>query len=148
MEEHTLLGVCGLYCGSCSHYKIAQPDGTAFLQIKRKEDPQYEECYGCRSKRTTKYCSDCDLRSCAEKRNLLHCGLCEEYPCANMKEFQLDGKPHHVVVLDNLEHLKRTTPEQWLLEQDKRWKCKCGTRYSWYEAICLNCGSRLPSYSK
>ena len=27
MEEFTLIGACGLYCGSCSHYKVSQPEG-------------------------------------------------------------------------------------------------------------------------
>jgi hypothetical protein len=148
MEIKNLLGVCGLYCGSCSHYKVSQPEGETFLKIKRKEDPLFEKCYGCRSKKTTTYCSDCDIRSCAETKNILHCGLCKSYPCEKIKEFQMDGKAHHVVVLDNLEHLKTTTPEKWLIEQEEIWKCKCGAKYSWYEATCLKCGSRLPSYSK
>ena len=148
MEEYTLLGACGLYCGSCSHYKVSQPEGRSFLNKKRAEDPLFEECHGCRSNYRTEYCNKCTIRICAERREVVHCGLCTDYPCRQIKEFQFDGKIHHIIIIDNLEHLKRNDPEQWLLEQEDRWKCKCGMKYSWYEDNCLQCGSRLSSYSK
>lgn len=34
MKKYILLGVCGLYCGSCSHYKVTQPEGRSFLYKK------------------------------------------------------------------------------------------------------------------
>ena len=42
--------------------------------------------------------------------------------------------------------LKKMDPHQWLEEQEKRWKCNCGTPFSWYEEYCNNCGSFLDSY--
>jgi hypothetical protein len=148
MQEYMLIGACGLYCGSCSHYKASQSEGKRFLDNKRAEDPLFEECHGCRSKRTTEYCSKCTIRTCTKSKGILHCGLCTDYPCKKIKDFQFDGKVHHIVIMDNLEHLKRCDPEQWLQEQESRWTCECGVKYSWYEERCSECGTRLSSYAR
>jgi len=148
MSTYALLGVCGLYCGSCNHYKAYQPEGKSLLEKIRTESPNFEECHGCRSDKMTTSCSNCTIKNCAANKGILHCGLCTDYPCDQIKKFQFDGRIHHIVILDNLEFLKRSDPEQWLLEQENRWTCKCGMKYSWYEDYCSRCSSRLPSYSK
>jgi len=36
---------------------------------------------------------------------------------------------------------------QWLLDQEKRWKCqKCGKSFSWYSNSCDSCGADLKEY--
>ena len=146
MEERQLLGVCGLYCGACDHYRAFLPDGRHLLEEAHRQGRELEMCQGCRSTILTKSCAQCTLKSCAEEKGVLHCGLCADYPCNQLKAFQHDGRLHHLVVLDNLEHLKLMEPDQWLAEQSRRWECRCGSHFSWYEEHCHNCGSSLASY--
>ena len=146
MNAETLLGVCGLYCGSCDHYRAGQPDGKPLLDKIRLSDPRFEVCEGCRSKKLTTSCANCAIRDCADTEGIKHCALCGEYPCDQLKAFQFDGRIHHIVVIDNLENLKRQGSERWLQEQENRWKCECGANFSWYEDHCRQCGRRLASY--
>lgn len=146
MDKNVLLGVCGLFCGACDHYRAYLPDGR-HLHAKRPAQKQVlEECHGCRSSVLTTSCRNCVIRECATVKGILHCGLCSEYPCPQLKAFQHDGRAHHVPVLDNLESLRRHGPAQWLSEQEQRWRCKCGHPFSWYEERCVQCGSRVASY--
>jgi hypothetical protein len=146
MEEFRLLGGCGLYCGACSHYRAFMPDSRHLLERVTADDPDFEECHGCRSDFLTDYCSKCSIRQCTSERGIAHCGLCPEYPCSLLKSFQHDGRVHHIVVLDSIENLKTRGPVQWLDEQNQRWECRCGQKFSWYEESCNRCGSPLPSY--
>ena len=146
MKEFQLLGACGLYCGACDHYRAFLPESKYLLEYIIAKDQKFEKCQGCRSDILTTPCSKCPIRKCASERGVLHCGLCLEYPCEQLKSFQHDGKIHHIVILDNIENLKKREPELWLAEQSQRWECKCGNKFSWYEENCNCCGSPLPSY--
>lgn len=146
MREYQLLGVCGLYCGACDHYRAFLPESKHLLERVMADDGAFEVCHGCRSDTLTTSCSRCAIRACAGERGVLHCGLCREYPCEQLKSFQHDGRIHHIVVLDNIENLKNRGPDQWLAEQDRRWECRCGGKFSWYEENCARCGAPLASY--
>jgi hypothetical protein len=124
------------------------PDGRHLYRKRPAQERELEECHGCRSDKLTTSCTGCAIRECAAKRGVLHCGLCVEFPCHQLKAFQHDGRIHHIVVLDNLESLRRHGPMQWLSEQEQRWRCKCGQPFSWYEERCSQCGSSLTSYGK
>lgn len=146
MEKRELLGVCGLYCGACDHYRASMSDSVHLLEEARRHGQELEKCQGCRSTLLTESCLKCTLRDCAEDKGVLHCGLCSKYPCNQLKEFQHDGRLHHLPILDNLENLKNREPEQWLAEQAQRWKCQCGNHFSWYEEHCHHCDTPLASY--
>lgn len=145
-----LLGVCGLYCGACNHYRARFPEGKHLLAkaIQYGWKKKGFTCKGCRSNILYIHpgCAQCTIRECAAGRGLMHCGLCSEFPCDRIKGFQNDGHSHHLDVLLHLKKLKIIGPHLWLDEQEERWKCKCGTPFSWYEEYCNNCGSFLDSY--
>jgi hypothetical protein len=149
-NQYTLLGVCGLYCGACYHYRAAWPQGQHLLSaaVQQGRSPEEFTCQGCRSERLYMQpgCAQCQLRACAEARNILHCGLCQEFPCAQLRAFQADGRVHHVDVYVNLREITRKGPDQWLAEQARRWTCVCGAPFSWYEVRCPHCGRALSSY--
>ena len=146
----SLLGVCGLYCGACNHYHASLPEGAHLLSEEARQGRPLEgyTCRGCRSGRLYLHagCSDCGLRVCAETKSLQHCGLCPELPCPALCAFQGDGRIHHREVLGNLAELKAIGADRWLAGQDRRWTCRCGRGYSWYEKTCSGCGSPLRSY--
>jgi len=149
-NNRKLLGACGLYCGACYHYLASLEENKHLLEAAKQQRGSLEgySCLGCRSDVLYVHpgCSQCEIRACAESRNLTHCGQCTEYPCERIKVFQSDGRLHHRDILVNLAELIQEGPEQWLEEQAKRWKCVCGTRFSWYEEFCSRCGASLASY--
>jgi len=150
-DPRTLLGVCGLYCGACYHYRASLPESEHLLEEAARQGRELEgyTCRGCRS--DTLYihagCSTCEIRTCADGRGLVHCGLCRDFPCDRIEAFQSDGRVHHRDVIDNLKELKAKQPEQWLAEQAQRWRCQCGAEFSWYEESCHACGAPLASYA-
>jgi hypothetical protein len=150
VEGIRLLGVCGLYCGACYHYRASFPEGKHLLEeaAHQGRDLAGFTCQGCRSDVLYVHpgCAQCEIRACAEDKGLIHCGLCAEFPCERIEAFQSDGRVHHRDVLTQLEALKIKGPDQWLAEQSQRWKCECGASFSWYEEFCSNCGAPLASY--
>ena len=149
-DRSELLAVCGLYCGACYHHRASFPEGAHLLEAAARRGRELEgfTCRGCRSDILYIHpgCARCDIRACADGRDLLHCGLCPEFPCARLEDFRIDGHIHHLDVLDNLASLKEKGPDRWLAEQERRWTCECGTKFSWYETVCRNCGASLASY--
>lgn len=151
MDDFTLIGVCGLYCGACPHYRASFDEGKHLLEKARREGRKIEgyACKGCRS--DTLYvnssCKDCEIRACAGDRGILHCGLCERFPCSRLVEFRDDGHIHHLDIMEKLEDVKTKGPERWLKEKEKQWRCpECGGAYSWYETACFECGTELDAY--
>ena len=149
-DSRLLLGVCGLYCGACYHYRASFPDGKHLLAAAHRHGRELQGyiCAGCRSDVLYIHpgCAKCKLRACAERKNIQHCGLCFDFPCDQIKTFQNDGRIHHLDVISNLERLRKVGAEQWLAEQQQRWKCTCGSSFSWYEKSCHGCGAILNSY--
>jgi len=145
-----LLAVCGLYCGACTHYRAAMPEGRHLLEeaARHGRTPADYTCRGCRSDALYVHpgCAQCEIRACAEGRGLLHCGLCTDQPCARLRAFQNNGRPHHAPVLEQLIACARKGADRWLRERERRWTCTCGTPYSWYETTCPHCAAPLPSY--
>jgi hypothetical protein len=149
-DRSALLGVCGLYCGACYHYRASFSEGAHLLEEAARQGraPEGFACQGCRSDILYIHpgCARCEIRACADGRGALHCGLCPEFPCARIEDFQNDGHIHHLDVLDNLAALMESGPDRWLAEQERRWTCECGGKFSWYETVCRNCGASLASY--
>ncbi|HCJ57812.1 DUF3795 domain-containing protein [Lutispora sp.] len=148
--NYKLLGVCGLYCGACNHYQASLPQNAHLLQELLQKDKTVEEptCQGCRSDRLYSHCSECKIRECTEDKGADHCGDCTEAPCEMLRNFQSDGRAHHLDVMQNLAELKEQGCEEWLKKQELKWKCQCGASHSWYEAECHLCGSPFDFYYK
>jgi len=151
-DPAVLLGVCGLYCGACYHYRASFPEGKHLIEEVRHRGRDVEgfTCGGCRSGMVYVHpgCSQCQIRACAERRRIIHCGECAEFPCDRIAGFQADGRVHHREVLSNLEDLRICGVATWLAAQDQRWRCACGTQFSWYEGSCRRCGASLTSYGR
>lgn len=149
-DRRVLLAACGLYCGACYHYRASFSEGKHLLEEAARQGRALEgfTCQGCRSDILYIHpgCARCEIRACADERGVLHCGLCSELPCTRIEDFQNDGHVHHLDVLDNLAALKEKGPDRWLVEQERRWTCECGAKFSWYETACHHCGAPLDSY--
>jgi GNAT superfamily N-acetyltransferase len=151
-DSRQLVGVCGLYCGACYHYRAAFPDGQHLLDEASRQGRSLDgfTCAGCRSDALYVHpgCSRCEIRSCAAARGVEHCGLCPDLPCSVLSAFRDNGRPHHRDVVENLKSLAVKGTGEWLAEQQERWTCECATRFSWYEESCNSCGATLDSYGR
>ena len=152
MEKNQILGACGLYCGACNHYRFSFTEGEHLLRDSNPKNLTYDKftCRGCHSDKSEMLpgCAGCKIRECSKKKKISHCGSCNEFPCKLLTDFKNDGRIHHQYILKNLQELNTKGVEQWLIEQENRWKCECGYNYSWYEESCYNCGMKLNSYKK
>lgn len=135
---------CGLYCGAC---EILFMNELGNIEEKAKEwkmSINDVKCSGCKTTQNSIYCIDCDIKLCAESRNVEFCNECSSFPCSRILNFRNDKYPHHSVVFKNLKTIKEKGLDYWLKEQKKRWKCaKCGSRFTWYDETCKNCGETL-----
>ena len=112
---------------------------------KFKSEPLGTPCGGCKA--DPDGCGDCAIRTCAQGRGLSHCGLCADHPCARLNEFANDGMPHHAEAVAGLKAIAREGEEAWAARQEKRWRCRCGARLSWYLSACPECGEACPPSS-
>jgi hypothetical protein len=152
-KELELLGYCGLYCGACTYYHALFPDGKQVLEdaIAKGYLRREGSCTGCRGKSESMFyhCYICEIKKCAISKGIEHCGLCAGFPCERIIEFQNQGHSiHHKEVIDNLNELKDKDPKKWLEEQEKKWSCRYGKHFGWYEVNCSNCGNELKTYAK
>ncbi|MEE9379087.1 MAG: DUF3795 domain-containing protein [Candidatus Lokiarchaeia archaeon] len=135
---------CGLYCGAC---EICLVNECGNIEVKAKEwDMKLSDvkCFGCKTHQNSIYCIDCEIKLCAEAKNVEFCHECKEFACSKILDFRNDKYPHHSVVLKNLKTIKEKGLNNWLIELEKRWKCsRCGTRFTWYDEICKECGEIL-----
>jgi hypothetical protein len=150
--EYSLIGVCGLYCGACYHYRASFSEGKHLLEEAARQGKNVDgyTCDGCRSDKLYMQpgCAQCQIRACARAKGIDHCGLCAEFPCQRLEDFQHDGRAHHIDVLEQLIELTEFGKDEWLLQQEARWICVCGYRFSWYEQTCSQCGATLHAYTR
>lgn len=149
-EDRDLLGACGLYCGACYHYRASTRDGKHLLEEAVRQGRSLEgfTCRGCRSHLLYVHpgCAQCEIRACTDRRGIAHCGLCTEFPCERIWAFRNDGRIHHLETIVQLEQLAAEGPDRWLAAQARRWRCRCGMPFSWYETACHSCGAPVASY--
>lgn len=139
--SNSLIAYCGLYCGACS-FKIAFDENDRVhidhmpAKYEKFRHMPLEFCPGCRSENQ---CGKCDIKDCAEEKKVEHCSLCTEFPCKRLENFNHDGIPHHSESIENLKLLKQIGSDNWIIQQQKKWKCSCGLKYSWYLRTCRKC---------
>jgi len=136
---------CGIYCGACE-FVHAERNGSLEEIAKRAGKPaDLIACHGCKSDMVTKCCTECKVRACAMERGLETCIECEECPCELFEPFKVGGfYPLYVLMMNNLNTIKRTGLDAYLEERKKRWQCPdCGTSFWWYQKTCEDCGAKL-----
>ena len=140
---------CGLYCGACDilmAYKHGYEEKIApYLNV----EPSQIKCHGCKTDTIFGNCNNCKIRNCAIIKNVEHCIHCDDFPCNNFHATLFSKEhsnkfPHVKIIPNNLEDIKNIGVEQWLKEQENKWKCpECQTDFSWYTPKCTKCGKDL-----
>ena len=157
-----LVGICGLYCGTCPDYLAYRENDVEQLhKISQETGIPVEEirCDGCLSGKVFPLCIECrhSFRQCAVEKKVTWCFECHDFPCQRLKDFKdihvVNGISHHVHVIEDLRHMKEHGIEQWAKEQKRAGRCqKCGKRLYWFVRECPECltkwGTLLPTLQK
>ena len=148
-NKRHLVGICGLYCGTCPYYlAFRNTDTDTINRLSQSQEMPAEEvrCDGCLSGRTSKHCTECrhGFRECADNHGVTWCFQCEMFPCRRLKDFEdvhvVNGISHHETIIKDLEHMKKHGVDDWIGIQEERSKCSgCGTVQYWYDRECPTC---------
>lgn len=126
------IAACGINCTTCYAYQ-------------RKKNV----CSGCRADTDSKlyHCSVCKIANCdllKETKSGL-CFECSKFPCARLK--QIDKRyrlKYNTSLVNDLKRLQQIGLEQYLLDENTRWKCKrCGSWLCIHNSNCPTCGENL-----
>jgi hypothetical protein len=155
MANRDLIGRCGLYCGLCEIYRAYKDSRKLQEELAGKHNCKPEEvrCEGCQSidlygwSYEMEWGSNCNILKCQDAKNLDFCYECGEYKsCQKLSDFCEICSGLGFNLMENLENIKEGRADEWLLEQDKKWRCpECGKPIivSYDLKTCHWCGRKL-----
>ncbi|MFC2035316.1 DUF3795 domain-containing protein [Chloroflexota bacterium] len=148
-----LVGICGLYCGTCPSYLAYQENDIEELErISQRLGIAVSEvrCDGCLSDKVMPHCVDCrwGFRGCSRDKEVTWCFQCPDFPCQRLRDFLdvhiIDGISHHALVIEDLQHMKEHGIQDWVEKQEKAGHCPhCGKRLYWFTIECSNCHTKI-----
>ena len=155
-SKNQLIGICGLYCGTCPRYLAYQDQDLNELQkmaVSDKVPVEDIRCDGCLSDNVYPTCRDCrhGFRRCSEEKKVTWCFQCRDFPCRRLEDFSkihvVNGIWHHKKVVENLQFMKDHGTEEWKKQQDKEAACpNCGKILYWHSLKCPRCD--MPVHQK
>ena len=148
-----LVGICGIYCGTCPSYLAWQENDVEQLERRaQRHGISIEEahCNGCLSNKVMPSCVECrpGFRKCAREHKVTWCFECPDFPCQRLRDFRdvhiEDGISHHEHLIDELQYTKEHGIEAWLEKKEKEGRCpQCGKRLYWFARICPKCQTSI-----
>lgn len=148
-ELKELVGICGIYCGTCPKYLAPRQGDLEYIRKNAQEtglSPEDIRCDGCLSDRVFPSCRDCrhGFRRCAAQIGVTWCFECSEFPCQRLRDFLpihvVNGISHHARLIEELQFLKKYGIEKWVEEKEREGRClQCGKMLYWYERVCSRC---------
>ncbi|MDH5483023.1 MAG: DUF3795 domain-containing protein [Candidatus Bathyarchaeota archaeon] len=150
MTQPKLVSRCGIYCDACYVYR-AFKDGGEFLDSVSKElgVPKSQiRCGGCLGPEEELWqnCRKCRVRACLKEKGFDFCYECPEFEkgCDGYESLFSSCLQRGEDTKEALKHFRIGKTEEWLKEQDKKWRCtKCKGKLSWYEKTCHHCGGSI-----
>ncbi len=127
-----LIAACGMNCGLCiSYLRKKKPCGGCF-KIDDENKPE-----GCRKCKIV----NCNMLAKTESE---FCYDCAKYPCTRLKNLDKRYREKYgMSMLENLAYIKDFGLEEFLKNEEKRWKCEvCGAGLSVHRDFCLNCKTK------
>lgn len=148
-----LVGICGLYCGTCPMYLAPRQGDEETIQAvaqRRGVPPERVYCDGCLSDRVFESCVQCPygFRDCAREHGVTWCFECPDFPCQRLHDFRHvhveNGIVHHKHVIENLEYMRDHGIEPWVKSKETEARCpSCGRTLYWFVHACPICGTRV-----
>ncbi len=148
MTNKNLVGRCGHYCGACTIYRAIE-DGGEVLKVMEESKPPDRNlyCKGCQTVDETCWpYNHCQIRECLNTKGFGFCYECSEFEKGECEKWNSLAEGHIKIGMDfreNLLWIKSGKVEEWLEEQDKKWRCpSCGKPITEDEK-CYQCGAKL-----
>jgi len=149
-----LVGRCGLYCGACVIHRAYKDSEKLRRAIAEENNCKPEEirCEGCQTVLTDgwdvanqEWGKNCKIVKCLEAKGLNFCYECDKYPdCEKFQEIADGCLKHGENLMKNLDKIKTGRVEEWLKEEDKKWRCpKCRRPISMHSTECHWCGTEV-----
>ena len=117
MEDFTLVGPCGIYCGDCEAYKAKDNPVLMEYLVSRGFKKEDLPCPGCRpnSGNCIVIADTCETYTCVTEHKVDFCFDCEEFPCfkLNPSSDRANILPHNMKVF-NLCCIKQQGIEKFL----------------------------------
>lgn len=152
-EVRNLVGICGLYCGTCPRYLASRENDVEQLEeISEATGVPIEQvrCDGCLSDNVFPTCVECrhGFRRCAAEREVTWCFQCHDFPCQRLRDFLhihvVNGISHHARAIDDLQFMKEHGVERWVQEQERAGRCpQCGKRLYFFTRECPSCQKQI-----
>jgi hypothetical protein len=128
-----LIAPCGMNCGICSSYLALKYD-------VKKKDLNIPYCKGCRPR--GKLCAFLKKKcSLLLNNSVQYCHQCNEFPCNNLSGIDKRYRTlYRMSMVENLLAIKEQGIEEFLKEQEEKWKCPvCGEVICCHNGVCFNC---------
>lgn len=155
MLNKNLVGRCGLYCGICEIYRAYKDSKELQVELAKRHGCQPEEvrCEGCQAVDVYGWAYEkewgvnCKILKCLNAKELTYCYECTEYDtCEKHASFAEICSGLGMDLRRNLRMIQEGKAEEWLVEQEKRWRCpKCDNPIivSYNFKDCHWCGNKL-----
>ena len=148
-EAWKLIGICGIYCGTCPSYLAPRENDVEQLERRAQRHGYSTEearCNGCHSDKVMPLCVECrpGFRKCAREHEVTWCFECTDFPCQRLRDFKYvhieEGIYHHEHLIDELQYIKEHGIEAWLEKKEREGRCpQCGKRLYWFTRRCPDC---------
>ena len=149
MLEWNLIGRCGLYCGACSIYR-AYKDGLIYqerIAARFNCRPDQVRCDGCQVLTEDCWGNDCEIVACLRRQGYEFCYECAQFVDSSCDKYASIADAYAgrgVDVRGNLHAIQQGLGAEWLLDQERRWRCpSCQRPISVWDGICRGCGERV-----
>ncbi len=152
-DDRKLVGICGIYCGTCPSYLAQQQNDIAELEQRARErNFTIEEvrCNGCHSDKVMPTCVECKsgFRKCASEHGVTWCFECADFPCQRLEDFKHvhieNGISHHEHLIEELQYIKDNGMDAWLEKRDREGRCpQCRKLLYWSVRDCPDCHTHI-----
>jgi hypothetical protein len=134
--DENLIGRCGLYCGICEIYRAGRDSQQLREKLAERHHclPEEVRCDGCQAlgisgwSHEREWGTNCKILKCLNARDLMYCHECAQYEtCLKYAEFAEICSGLGMDLPGNLEKIRQGKAREWLLEEDRKWRCpRCG----------------------
>jgi hypothetical protein len=152
-DDWKLVGICGIYCGTCPSYLAQQQNDIAELEKRARERNftiEEARCNGCHSDKVMPTCVECKpgFRKCASEHGVTWCFECSAFPCQRLEDFKHvhieNGISHHEHLIEELQYIKDNGMDAWLEKMDREGRCpQCGKLLYWFVRGCPDCHTHI-----
>ncbi|KPJ53487.1 hypothetical protein AMJ39_04545 [candidate division TA06 bacterium DG_24] len=150
MDNRSLVGRCGLYCGACGIYRAQRDDQEWRKRIAEHFDCPAEKvrCDGCGALTPDCWGWDCKLVLCLNNRGHQFCNECPDYEQHTCEKFEKLAKRYleedGVDLRKNLAMIEEGRVDEWLADSKRLYACRhCGKPVTTGAKRCHHCGLEI-----